>query len=57
MHKIYVVGMGPGEEQMMTPQAHHALEESDTIIGYHAYLQLLGKAYQKKELLSTPMKQ
>ena len=57
MHKIYVVGMGPGEEQMMTPQAHHALEESDTIIGYHAYLQLLGEEYQKKELLSTPMKQ
>ena len=57
MNKIYVVGMGPGEEQMMTPQAHHALEESDTIVGYHAYLQLLGEEYQKKELLSTPMKQ
>lgn len=56
-HKIYIVGMGPGEEAMMTAQAKEALQKSDTIIGYTVYLNLLGEEYRKKELLSTPMRQ
>ncbi len=55
-HKIFVVGMGPGFESMMTNQAISALEESDTIIGYHVYLNLLSERFKGKELLSTPMK-
>ena len=56
-HEIYVVGMGPGEESMMTPQAMQILEKSDVIIGYTVYLKLLGERFSNKELLSTPMKQ
>ena len=56
-HEIYVVGMGPGEESMMTPQAIQILENSDVIIGYTVYLKLLGNRFSGKELLSTPMKQ
>ncbi len=56
-NKIYVVGMGPGTEEMMTPQAFHALEECDVIIGYTVYLKLLGEHFGEKEFLSTPMKQ
>lgn len=56
-HIIYVIGMGPGEEAQMTGQAIHALEESDVIVGYPVYLQLLGERFQEKEFLSTPMKQ
>lgn len=55
--KIYVVGMGPGDEEMMTGEAIRVLEESDVIVGYHVYLRLLGKRFSEKEFLSTPMKQ
>lgn len=56
-NKIYIVGIGPGTAAMMTPQADEALKNSDVIVGYPVYLELLGDAYQKKEFLSTPMKQ
>ncbi|MGN0158380.1 MAG: precorrin-3B C(17)-methyltransferase [Brotaphodocola sp.] len=55
-HKIYVVGMGPGKEEMMTQEAIRALEESDVIVGYTVYLELLGERFRNKEFLSTPMK-
>lgn len=55
-HKIYIVGMGPGAEEMMTGQAYRILKESDTIIGYPVYLNLLGEEFAGKELLSTPMR-
>ena len=57
MSWIKVVGMGPGEHEMMTEQALEALDEADVIIGYTVYLELLGKRFSGKELLSTPMKQ
>lgn len=52
---IYIVGMGPGREDMMTPQAATILKQSDVIVGYTVYLALLGEAYQDKEFFSTPM--
>ena len=55
-HNIYVIGMGPGVEEMMTPQAINALEESEVIIGYTVYLDLLGERFSGKEFMSTPMK-
>lgn len=56
-NKIFIVGMGSGKEEMMTGEAIYALEQADVIIGYTVYLELLGKRFQKKELLSTPMRQ
>ncbi len=56
-HKIYIVGMGPGREAMMTGEALCALEQSDVIVGYTVYLKLLGKRFQDKAMLSTPMRQ
>lgn len=56
-NKIYIVGMGPGKEEMMTGEAVAALEMSDVIVGYTTYLKLLGERFQNKEQLSTPMKQ
>lgn len=56
-HKIFIVGMGPGREEMMTGEAIWALDQADVIIGYTVYLELLGKRFQNKELLSTPMRQ
>lgn len=54
--RIYIVGIGPGREEMMTGEAISALEQSDVIIGYTVYLNLLGPHFQGKELLSTPMR-
>lgn len=56
-NKIYIVGMGPGKEEMMTGQALAALEQADVIIGYTAYLSLLGERFQGKEMMSTSMRQ
>ena len=56
-NRIYIVGMGPGREEMMTGEAIYALEQADVIVGYTTYLKLLGQRFQGKELLSTPMRQ
>lgn len=56
-HKIFIVGMGPGREDMMTRHALQALEQSDVIIGYTVYMDLLGERFAGKEKMSTPMRQ
>ena len=54
---IYVVGMGPGREEMMTGEALSVLEQADVIVGYQVYLNLLGERFREKEMISTPMRQ
>lgn len=56
-HRIFIVGMGPGREEMMTGEAVQALEQADVIVGYTVYLALLGERFRDKEMLSTPMRQ
>lgn len=56
-HKIFIVGMGPGREEMMTEEALQALQQADVIVGYTLYLELLTERFSGKELLSTPMRQ
>ena len=53
--KIYVVGIGPGTEKMLTPEAKRVIDSVDTIIGYTVYLDLIKDRYPEKEMLSTPM--
>lgn len=55
--KIYVVGLGPGNEKDMTPRALSALAESDVITGYDVYVDLIRGQFPQKTFLSTPMKQ
>lgn len=55
-HKICIVGMGPGREELMTVEAIQVLEQADVIVGYTVYLELLGERFRDKELLSTPMR-
>ncbi|MCM1552099.1 MAG: precorrin-3B C(17)-methyltransferase [Butyrivibrio sp.] len=57
MNVIYIVGIGPGSMEMMTGQAMRVLEESDVIIGYSVYLELLRECFGEREMLSTPMRQ
>lgn len=58
MHnKIYVVGIGPGDYDMMTGRAIKALQECDTIVGYQVYTALIQDYFPGKEFLTTPMRQ
>ena len=54
--KIYVVGIGPGNNNMMTPQAKDALSDSDVICGYGVYVDLVKDDFADKQFLTTPMK-
>lgn len=56
MSKIYVVGIGPGAYEQMTGRAVRALEESDVIIGYTVYVDLVKEHFAGKEFMTTPMK-
>ena len=55
--KLYVVGIGPGNYENMTIRADRALAESQVIVGYPVYVDLVKDRYPGKELLSTPMTQ
>lgn len=56
MSKIYVVGIGPGEYEQMTGKAIRAMQESDVIIGYTVYVDLVKEHFAEKEFMTTPMK-
>mgnify|MGYP003372229530 FL=1 len=55
--KLYVVGIGPGEAEQITPAAMRALQESDVIAGYTVYVDLVRKQLEGKTFFTTPMKQ
>lgn len=55
--KVYIVGIGPGNEEEITPRARKALENSDVIVGYTVYVDLIKALIQGKRVLTTPMKQ
>lgn len=56
MNKIYVIGIGPGAYDQMTGRAIRAMEESDVIIGYTVYVDLVKEYFAGKEFMTTPMK-
>ena len=54
---IYVVGLGPGGPEQITPRALSALEKCDLIVGYKAYIELVRPLFEgRKELVASPMK-
>lgn len=54
--KLYVVGLGPGEQSQMTLKALEAIKNSDTIVGYNVYVDLIKDLVHEKEIITTPMK-
>ena len=56
MGKIFVVGLGPGDEETMTLKAQQALLKSDVIIGYRAYTDLIKDRFSDKEIMESPMR-
>jgi cobalt-precorrin 5A hydrolase/precorrin-3B C17-methyltransferase len=55
--KLYVVGTGPGAVEHITPYARRAIAESDTIVGYGTYIDLIRELIRDKEVFSTGMTQ
>ena len=55
MKKLYVVGIGPGDEKNMTSACREAIELSDIIVGYTGYVELVAPLYPQKRTLHTPM--
>jgi precorrin-3B C17-methyltransferase len=55
--KIYVVGIGPGGKGDLTPRARQALAESDLILGYRTYIELVADLFPGKQFLASGMKQ
>ncbi len=55
--KIYVVGLGPGDESMMTAQALEAIKASDVVIGYRVYTDLIKDLCDGKEVIESGMRQ
>jgi len=56
LHKLYVVGLGPGGADGMTVRAKDAIEKSDVIVGYTVYIDLIRDLFPDKAYLSTPMR-
>jgi len=55
MKQIYIVGMGPGKYEQMTVEAVKKIEESDIVIGYTVYTDLIKNIWPNKNCISTPM--
>ncbi len=55
MSKLFVVGIGPGDYENMTIGADQALRNSDLIVGYTVYVDLVKERYGDKDFLTTPM--
>ena len=49
---LYLLGTGPGDLAHITPAVHAALSNSEIIVGYKRYLDLLGSLIQGKEIAS-----
>ncbi len=53
--KIFVVGFGPGDREHITKRAVDALQQSDSIIGYKTYVELIESFVSAKSIVSTGM--
>ena len=53
--KLYIVGLGPGGREEMTPRAVSAIGASQVVAGYGPYLKLLGELLDGKETITSGM--
>ena len=53
--KIYVVGIGPGKKADMTFKAYKAMKNSDIIVGYKTYTDLIKEYFPNTEIRSSSM--
>ncbi len=53
---IYVVGIGPGCESLMTNEALNAIKDSEVIVGYKTYIDLIKDFIVDKEVVQNGMR-
>ena len=53
--KIVLVGLGPGDRDLLSPAALKALSDCDAIIGYDGYLAQVGDLVSGKQVVSLPL--
>lgn len=56
MNTLYIVGLGPGGEQLLTGEAREALRRAQVLCGYTVYVDLAAPLFPGKEIYSSPMK-
>lgn len=52
---LYVIGIGPGSQSMMTLEAIEAIRDADIIVGYKTYTHLVKALTTEKEVIKTGM--
>jgi precorrin-3B C17-methyltransferase len=55
--EIHVVGLGPGDPALMTPQARSAIEAADTVVGYEGYFVWTDGLTEGKHCIALPLTQ
>ncbi len=55
--KLYVVGIGPGGSEHITPAALQAIAAAQVVVGYKTYLDLIPQCLAGKEVVSSGMRQ
>ncbi|MBF0144290.1 MAG: precorrin-3B C(17)-methyltransferase [Magnetococcales bacterium] len=55
--RISLVGLGPGSERQMTPEARQAILEAEVIVGYKTYLKLVAELIGGKEVVGSGMRE
>jgi precorrin-3B C17-methyltransferase len=53
--KLYVIGIGPGGLKHMTIRAKEAIAESDIVVGYNKYIDMIEPLLEGKEIFQTGM--
>ena len=53
---IYVIGIGPGSRNLMTEEAIKAIEDSEVIVGYKTYINLITEFIGDKEVVQNGMR-
>ncbi len=55
MKRLYIIGIGPGDQKYMTHEAEEALRESELVVGYEVYINLIKDYHKEKDYYSTGM--
>ena len=55
--KIFIVGIGPGNVDEITPKARKFIEAADVIVGYKTYIKLIEEIIGGKKILASGMRQ
>lgn len=53
--KLLIIGFGPGSFEHITQRAREAIQESDMILGYKTYVELIEGLLTNQEVISTGM--